>query len=196
MSTKSLSPAEMANAVETATNTTDTTVTTNEETAGTDSSKPAQAIKLATARTGSNPDVEQLNSLVDQFNMIRSRVSKVTINGQREELARASIKAFGSLINHVFNHQDDIQVLEAFRKAVASNRGKTMSCEEALQGMNYVASDMLRNRFSIMYMLMFELTNPERKHSNFDYLYASKVCTNPSCSSPNGYISYIESRMR
>ncbi len=198
---KTLTPAEMAAANKSAADSasTDTTATNN---AAADA-KADEAIKLA-ERLAAEKNKVEINTNVTQFNAALANFIAVregdknikVVRGQQENFGQRSIKAFAALINFVYIHQDDIQVLEAYRKAMVQHRNKALSCEEALQGMNYISSDAQRNRYGLFHILMFELTNTKRFRTNFDYEYASKVCSNPNCAAPNGFVSYVESRMR
>ena len=193
-----MSPADMAKTAtdSTTTDATNKAATKASGTASDTSSKPAVILTTAAQQSTASTSVTQVQALCDQFLKVRNG-NKLTqlVSGQEETYAHRSIKALGNLLNYIWANQNDIQVIETFRKFMVANRNGQLSCENALQGMNYVNSEMLRNRYSLMYMLMFELTNPTRTRTSYDYINASKACNNPACANPNGYVVYVQSRM-
>lgn len=159
--------------------------------------KVAKTLIMSTHQTSEPQSVTQFKAIFKTYLDVRNGSKEVRmVRGQEQTYAQRSINAFGNLINFIYNNQDDLAVLEMFRKTMVQYRNNELSCENALQGMNYITSQMLRNRFSIMYILMFELTNPTRTRTDWDWQFASSVCNNPNKQSTNAYVSYIESRMR
>lgn len=141
--------------------------------------------------------IQQVLELGEQFIRVREGSKTVQlVRGRESTYAERSIKALSKLLAFVWNHQGEVHVIDAFRKFMVKHRGKHLACENALQGINLITSEMERGRYSIMYMLMYELTNPDRLRNDYDFSHAEKVCRNDNCNPPNGYIQFISSRLR
>lgn len=186
--TRSVAPTDMAAAAATqgATQQNETTVA---------AARPAAIIATPTQTKSAN--VQQFERLCQAYldNKTGSKEPR-NINGQERTYAHRSILAFGSIINFVWAHQDDNQVLMAYRRFMAEHYTDYLSATEALQGMNFVKSEIERDRYSIMYMLMYEIVNASRSRVDYNYERATKVCQNPNCPIPNGFVQFIASRMR
>ena len=193
--TKSASPAEMAAAA--ASNVEVSTGSSTDTTSSSTSAQTSAAVKLASAADTVTTSVTRFKALADQFITVRSG-SRETVreNGKDITFAERSIRALGSMFRFVWENQNDNLVLNECRKLFIAHRDGYLSGEQGLQGMNYVNSGIEQNRLSIMYMLMYELTNPNRTLKQFDLDHASKVCQNPNCSIPNGFVLYVSSRIR
>ena len=193
--TKSASPAEMAAAA--ASNVEVSSGSSTDTSTSSTSAQASAAVKLATASESTTASLTRFKALADAFIAIRSG-SKETVreNGKDVLFAERSIRALSSLFRFVWDNQNDNQILNECRKLFIAHRDGYLSGEQGLQGMNYVSSGIEQNRLSIMYMLMYELTNPNRSLKTFDLDHASKVCQNPNCSIPNGFVLYVSSRIR
>ena len=157
--------------------------------------KAAVIMKGATKNV--NPLVQQFNTLCNNFLAVKTgeKLPK-KVGTEIKTYAQRSIAALAKIMNFIWAHQDDLEVLNAYRKFMYENYNGYMSTTEALQGMNFIKSEAERNRYSIMYLLMYELINPTRTRVNYDYDRATRICQNPKCPNPNGLVQYVASRMR
>ena len=155
------------------------------------------AVIMKNASKPVSPYLSQFNTLCNNFIAVKTgeKLPK-KVGTEIKTYAQRSIEALSKIMNFIWAHQDDLEVLNAYRKFMYDNYNTYMSTTEALQGMNFVKSENERNRYSIMYMLMYELINPTRTRINYDYDRATRICQNPNCPNPNGLVQYVSSRMR
>lgn len=157
--------------------------------------------RAAVVMSGQKPTksqaTEEFEKLCDAFIAVKTgdKADK-KINGRILKYAQRSIAAFGKMMNFIYAHQDDQGVLSAYQRFMSQHNGDYMSSTEALQGMNFVNSELERNRYAIMYMLMYELVNPTRSRIDYNYERATRYCSNPNCPVPNGLVQYVAARMR
>lgn len=164
--------------------------------------KTAEVLTMTAAtKSVASPEVANLEKLCDVFIKIKSGgtvTKKINSNAimRGSSYSELAIKAFSRIINYVWNNQDNIKVLNAFRQFFVKYRDSYLSDTEAMTGINLITNPHMRNRISIMYMYMYELTNPNRTRIAFDYTRAASYCNNEKCRTPNGFIQYVASRMR
>lgn len=163
-----------------------------------DTLDPPPAVVIEKAKISQSSDnVQQVNELCERFINVREGSKTVQlVRGRESTYAERSIKALSKLLTFIWANQNDVQVLDTFRKFMVKHRSKHLACENALQGINLISSEDERGRYQIMYILMYELTNPDRLRNDFDFTYAEKVCHNNNCNPSNGYIQFISSRLR
>lgn len=183
----SVAPTDMAAAAEKAT-----------ETSGIDLAPQTRAaVIISQPKETKSANVIAFEKLCDAFLAVKTGdKAEKKVNGRILKYAQRSIQAFGRMMNFIWAHQDEQAVLHAYQKFMAQNNTGYMSATEAMQGMNYVNSEVERNRYSFMYMLMYELVNPTRSRIEYDYTRVAKYLTNPNLTNPNGFIQYVSARMR
>ena len=159
--------------------------------------RPATILSSPTNTQGS-ANVQVFTDLLNAFVNVQSSNDHSTkiVNGRKTSWAERSVTAFSNMMNFVWKNQNDPELLNACRKAFVTYRNSCLSCECAMAGFNYVKSQALRNRLSVMHMLMFELTNTNRFRVDYDYDFAVSSTQNPACSEPNGFVQYCAARMR
>jgi hypothetical protein len=162
--------------------------------------KPATTVTTPTQATTStaSPLMSQFKNLCDTFVTIKNGDKTPRMNGTKTvTYAERSLKAFRSLMNFVWAHQDNLEILNGLRQFFVTHRDGILSHSQAMPQIGtLISSETERSRLEYMWLLMFELTNKNRSRSVYEFELANQVIRNPQCSPDNGFIQYVASRMR
>lgn len=155
--------------------------------------QPAQSTSQILSVNAGRKTAEPVSSNLVQFNQLVGLWLRANDTSDALKIATS----FKNLVDYVLLHQDDVSLLDAWRKLFIKHKDDYLHPEKALRGIDKVTtSEAIRNKISVAYIFMFELVNPKRSRSTYNADFASQVLSNPKCRTPNGYVAYIVERLR